>query len=682
MAPGGLMVASPPAVLAAPLPTYSAVPIESPSPEARTRFGDIMHTIGDIDGDGVREVITTAGVSVNGVTGVGQAYVLDGSTGAVLMTLNDPEPQAYAGFGASITGLGDVNGDGVPDIAVGAPFQTVNGNVNQGKMYVFSGKDGSLLYSIPDPNPQANAYFGALFVTATNDLNGDGVPDLAVAAPGETVNGILTAGAAYVFEGSNGSLMRRIPNPKPETFTATNEAFFSMGLTNPGDINGDGVDDLVVGFAGTTVDGNVDQGRAYLYSGKTGALLRTLDDPVPQPYAYFGSMYSDPGVPGDVNGDGVRDIYVDADGQIVAGLPDAGAAYVVSGKTGFPLTTLTSPAPQDHGFFGFISSPAGDLNGDGTPDLLVGQTGAAHVGGAYAYGGAWVFDLRDASVLADFTSIAPDAGQGVASPGDVNGDGFPDYFVSAPRTDIGANFRQGRVFQLLSTPPPPAPGPGPGPGPAPSLTVTTQPASNPTVSTAVLHGLIRTSGVASTWQFQYGRTTSYGTGTPIQAIPAGAGSVPVSWTVDRLSPLTTYHFRLVGIPGSGSGLNNTYGHDLTFTTSATGRLLLNRAKLIVRAGAVSVSFTCASSVSCSSKFSITTRARLSKNSKFATVVCATTNRFFKIRADKRLTVSTHVRSACRTLLDNAPHRSIDAKLTANPHTGQHAVIRKVVLFLK
>ena len=451
---------------AAAVPPYQAVTVESPAPEGHTVFGEILHTCGDIDRDGVKEVITTAETTVKGVSGVGRVWVLDGRTRAVLLALDDPQPQPNAGFGVSITCLGDVNGDGIPDIAVGAPFQSVysgsgagcdqpppNGcNKNQGVMYVFSGKDGHLLYSVADPRPQANAYWGALFVTATGDLNGDGVPDLAVAAPGEDVNGLPNAGAAYVLEGKDGHVIRRIVSPEPSSFQATNEAFFSMGLTNPGDVDGDHVDDLVVGWAGTTVGGNVDQGRAYVFSGRTGRLLRTLDDPVPQARAYFGSMYSDPYAPGDVNGDGVRDIFVDADGQTVAGLPSAGQAYIFSGRDGRLLGTLKSPMPQDNGFFGFISSPAGDLYRDGRQQLLVGQTGAAHVVGDYAQGGAWVFDPRTGSVLADFTSLAPDGGQGVGSPGDVNGDGIPDYFLGAPRTDVGNTARQGRAFQLLSVP--------------------------------------------------------------------------------------------------------------------------------------------------------------------------------------------------------------------------------------
>ncbi len=432
------------------VPPYQGLSIESPQPEARTVFGEIVHTVGDIDRDGVKDVITTAENTVNGVSGVGRAFVLSGRTGAVLLTLDDPEPQPFAGFGVSITGLGDVNGDGVPDLAVGAAFQSVNGNDSQGKLFVFSGKNGHLLYGVDDPHPQASAYFGALFVTATDDLNGNGVPDFAVAAPGEDVDGVPTSGAAYAFDGRDGSMIRRMPNPRPETYHTTSEAFFAMGLTDPGDVDGDHVDDLVMGFAGTTVSGNVDQGRAYLVSGRTGALLRSFDDPAPQANAYFGSMYSDRGAPGDVNGDRVRDIYIDADGQTVGGIPDAGQAYLFSGKDGRLLRTLASPMPQDHGFFGFIFSSAGDLFHDGTQQLLVGQTGAAHVAGSYALGGAWVFDPRTGVVLADFTRIAPDAGQGIGSPGDANGDHIPDYFLGAPRTSPGNNPRQGRVFQVLS----------------------------------------------------------------------------------------------------------------------------------------------------------------------------------------------------------------------------------------
>lgn len=88
---------------------------------------------------------------------------------------------------------------------------------------------------------------------------------------------------------------------------------------------------------------------------------------------------------------------------------------------------------------------------------------------------------------------------------------------------------------------------------APAITVTTEAASGVTVTSAVLHAVIGTGGTATSWQFQYGKRTSYGTGTPVQSIPAGKAAVSVSLTVKRLSPLR-YHFRLVGITGSGAAL--------------------------------------------------------------------------------------------------------------------------------
>jgi len=228
------------------VPPYRAVTVESPSPEAKTVFGEIMHTVGDVDRDGVRDVITTAENTVGGLQGVGRVWVLSGRTGAVLLTLDDPDPQLFAGFGVSLAGLGDVNGDGIADLTVAAPFQSVftgsgtgcgrpepNGcNESQGKVYVFSGSDGRLLYSVADPRPQPNAFFGALFSTATGDLNGDGVPDFVEPANGEDVGGVPRAGAAYVLSGKDGSVIRRIPNPSPEPFDFS-ESIYSMGLTNP-----------------------------------------------------------------------------------------------------------------------------------------------------------------------------------------------------------------------------------------------------------------------------------------------------------------------------------------------------------------------------------------------------------------------------------------------------------------
>lgn len=112
-----------------------------------------------------------------------------------IITLDNPNPQAGAFFGISVAGVGDVNGDNVPDILVGAEFQDVGGNADQGQAFVFSGADGSLLLTLNDPTPQAGARFGAEdAVAGVGDVNGDNVPDILIGANEQDVGGNVNQG--------------------------------------------------------------------------------------------------------------------------------------------------------------------------------------------------------------------------------------------------------------------------------------------------------------------------------------------------------------------------------------------------------------------------------------------------------------------------------------------------------
>ena len=111
---------------------------------------------------------------------------------APCFTLDTPNPQAFASFGYSLT-VGDVNGDGKGDIAVGARREDVDGIFNQGRAYVFSGADGSLLFTLNAPNAKENAQFGVS--AAAGDVNGDGKSDVAVGACSDGSN---YAGRTYV----------------------------------------------------------------------------------------------------------------------------------------------------------------------------------------------------------------------------------------------------------------------------------------------------------------------------------------------------------------------------------------------------------------------------------------------------------------------------------------------------
>ena len=218
--------------------------------------------------------------------------------------------------------------------------------------------------------------------------------------------------------------------------------------------------------------------------------------------------------------------------------------------------------------------------------------------------------------------------------------------------------------------------------PAMATTVTTEPATNRTTTAALLNGVIDTGGQATAWQFQWGTTTAYGKGTPLQQIPGGGGIVPVSWQLTDLAPNTTYHFRLVTTTGSGSQtypLIPTFGNDETFTTNATGRLLLLQTRLAIVNNFLSVRLRCLSGIACAGRFTISTRARLHNSKELATVLCATTI----FRAGPRQLTSTRVRvrGGCLALLHSSPHQSHTATLTSNPRTGQHALIRTVSLVI-
>ena len=228
--------------------------------------------------------------------------------------------------------------------------------------------------------------------------------------------------------------------------------------------------------------------------------------------------------------------------------------------------------------------------------------------------------------------------------------------------------------------------------PALATTATTLPATSITANSAVLNGSVTRGPVASAWEFQYGKTTSYGKATSIRKIPAGKGTVAVSAKITKLSPRTTYHFRLLAVTGSGSyyyPLKISYGDDMTFTTTKTGKLKLLSKTLTVKLGSnssyyyyplaiVSVPLKCDSTQSCNGKLAITTRTKTGK--KFNTLVCATTS--FSIPPGKKQTLTAEVSNGCLARLAKARHHKINGKLTASLSTGQPRISEPVILILK
>jgi hypothetical protein len=355
----------------------------------------------------------------------------DAAGATLLRTLASPDPQSSAFFGDAVAS-GDLNADGSAEVVVGAWGDTVDGHLDEGRAYVFAGRDGSMMRSLTTPNPQDDAQFGHAVAVAAHGPTADVV----VAAPGEMV-AAESFGRVYVFSGQGGSLRRTLVSTNPLGGNGFGDALAA------GDVDGDGVADIVVGASDEAVGHvyDVGQGRAYVFSGADGSLLLTLDIPEPQTFAHFGGSVA----AADVNGDGRADVIVGAAYEDVAGNTEQGRAYVFSGRDGSLLYTLTTPNPQSNAWFGW-SVAAADLNVDARADVIVGAWGET-VDGA-ARGRVYAFSGADGSLLRTLSAAdsSPDAlfGWSVAA-GRLSG-GAPCVTVGAIGETAGGNAFQGRTY--------------------------------------------------------------------------------------------------------------------------------------------------------------------------------------------------------------------------------------------
>jgi len=201
----------------------------------------------------------------------GRAFVLSGATGAPLRTLMAPDPINEALFGLSVAGVGDVNGDTIPDLAVGAPGVNALGVSRSGRAYLFSGADGSLIRAIDPPAPDGGARFGFV-VAATGDLDGDGAGDLVVGAPKARSQGVGRTGEAYFISGMAGTSLEILRMPVPQK-----GARFAFSAASGRDVTGDGVTDIMLGAPSENVappnsSKRANQGRVYVFSGQANCL--------------------------------------------------------------------------------------------------------------------------------------------------------------------------------------------------------------------------------------------------------------------------------------------------------------------------------------------------------------------------------------------------------------------------
>jgi|GEM_PF-1136573 len=428
--------------------------IESNQVNAWLGSGTSISPAGDVNGDGYSDVIVAAYSYDNSCSDCGMAWVYHGSATGLSTTAawsnKGGSGQNSANFGYSVSTAGDVNGDGFSDILIGARYWD-NGQTNEGMVFIFHGSSTGLATTAIRTleGNQANANFGYA-VGCAGDVNNDGYSDIIVGAPYYD-NGHTNEGRAYVYHGSSTGI-GTTANWTKETDQAS--SYFGFSVAPAGDVNGDNYSDIIIGSPYYDIT-YTENGKAWIYHGSSTGVSaspsRELEGD--QNSCYLGYSVA---TAGDINGDGYSDIVVGAP-YYDNGSTNEGRIYVHLGSsTGVSATVhSTKEGNLVNAYFGLSISTAGDINGDGYADIIIGAYGYnwsyTSEGRSFIYLGSssglqsastWEYSCGQADAISGYT---------VSCAGDVNGDGFSDVLVSAPNYMNGED-NEGRVYAFYGGP--------------------------------------------------------------------------------------------------------------------------------------------------------------------------------------------------------------------------------------
>lgn len=450
-------------------------------------FGSSVSGLGDINGDGITDLII--GAYSGGQFNSGSSYILFGSRNIAksgffsISTLNGHNgfnitgAAQYSQSGQSVSSAGDINDDGIADFVIGAPYASPNGRKFAGISYVVFGKSnigssGTLLlttlngsngFTITGAN--AGDSCGSLIVDL-GDINGDRISDLAVVAPDASPGGINAAGMIYIIFGkknigTSGTL-------DLASFSASDGFSISGQMSNQfsgfridaSDINDDGLNDLIIGMpAATALVNRISAGLTYVIFGSTtisssGSLsLASINGH--NGFIVGGAIsydYSGTSISGldDVNDDGIADFIIGAPGASPEGKVTAGAAYVIFGNKNnttsmyLDLSTITG----NKGLvvigniadgLGSVVSKAGDVNGDGIADMLIGSSydnyvifGSSHLTNLTLFDVTTLTGSNGFVINADVPLHTYVSYYTLREIGDINDDGIDDLIKGIP----------------------------------------------------------------------------------------------------------------------------------------------------------------------------------------------------------------------------------------------------------
>ncbi|MBU1661799.1 MAG: FG-GAP repeat protein [Chloroflexi bacterium] len=400
---------------------------------AGSLFGYAVAGVGDVNGDGYDDVLIGAPKYDTGLGGSrGKVYLYYGGPDGP-----NPTPAftrfgaAESQFGYAIAGAGDVNHDGYADVVVGAPYM-YNGSDPVGQMALYIGGPDGLAFDFAHSDFAAVGSCLGWAVAGPGDLDGDGYDDVLA---GDICHATST-GRVLVYHGSSAGL-----SSPPTTILPGHQeyAFFGIATAGAGDVNGDGHPDVVIGERGYEVGGSTREGRAYVYHGGPEGLN------VPADTIFTGQRDDSLGCAvagGDLNGDAYSDILIGAHYSLLSG-----KAYGYRGSSSGVQSSPVFSATRSSGEFGTAVALPGDLTGDGYSDTVVGAYGEdEYTGAALLYGGSAAG--LSATPALTLTGEHPNDsfGYAVAPAGDVNGDGYPDLIIGAPYYSYNEDNAVGKVY--------------------------------------------------------------------------------------------------------------------------------------------------------------------------------------------------------------------------------------------